>query len=137
MSLRQAWEDIRQLPQRQRIALLFSLRDVNGREILSFLPLTRTATIPEVAEALQIPVMKLASLWGELPLDDAAIGNLLGASRQQVIKLRRLARETLRRSSKRREQAVPGRSRQNVDADSASSKVGHDLTTKLSETTSR
>ena len=95
------------------------------------------ATIPEIAEALQIPVMKLANLWGELPIDDAAIGNLLGASRHQVIKLRRLARERLRRGSKRREQFVPGRSHQNVDADSASSKAGHDLTTKVRETTSR
>jgi hypothetical protein len=137
MSLQQVWEDIRQLPQQQRTALLFSLRDVNGREILSFLPLTRTATISEIADALHIPVMKLASVWGDLPLDDAAIGNLLGATRQQVIKLRRLAREKLRRSSKRREQAAPGRSHQNVDADSASSKPGQKLTTKVGETTSR
>jgi DNA-directed RNA polymerase specialized sigma24 family protein len=85
MSLRQIWDDIGRLPQRQRTALLFSLRDVHGREILSLLPLTRTATMKEIADAVQLPLPDLAVLWGELPLDDLTIGKLLGASPQQVI----------------------------------------------------
>jgi RNA polymerase sigma factor (sigma-70 family) len=134
MSLRQLWDDVRQLPPRQRTALLLSLRDLHGRELLSFLPYTRTATIAQIAEALQIPAARLAGLWKDLPLDDVTIGQLLGASRQQVIKLRRLARERLRRSSKRREQRVTVRPGQNVDAEPPSSKSGLDLTTKLGRT---
>ena len=137
MSLRQLWDDIRELPQRQRTALLFSLRDVQGREILSLLPLTRTASMKDIADALDVSLIDLAALWGELPLDDVAIGKLVGASRQQVIKLRRLAREKLRRSSKRRELSVTPRSHQNVTPRSPSSNTGHDVNTKLGGTTSR
>lgn len=129
MSLRQLWDDVRRLPARQRTALLLSLRDSHGGELLSFLPHTRTATISQIAEALQIPAARLAGLWKDLPLDDATIGQLLGASRQQVIKLRRLARERLRRSARRREQTVNVRPRQKVDAESPSS-----MTTKLGRT---
>jgi RNA polymerase sigma factor (sigma-70 family) len=137
MSLRQMWDDVRQLPPRQRTALLLSLRDLQGRELLSFLPYTRTATIAQIAETLGMSAATLADLWKDLPLDDVTIGQLLGASRQQVIKLRRLARERLRRSSKRREQTVTVRPRQNVDAESPSSESGLDLATKLGRTTAR
>jgi DNA-directed RNA polymerase specialized sigma24 family protein len=137
MSLRQLWDDIRALPQRQRTALLFSLRDVHGQEILSLLPVTRTATLKEISEALQMPLTDLASLWAKLPLDDVAIGKLVGASRQQVIKLRRLAREKLHRVAKRREKTVTSRAPQNVKADSASAEIGQEVRTTLGGTTLR
>jgi RNA polymerase sigma factor (sigma-70 family) len=136
MSLRQLWADIRELPLRQRVALLLSLRDNQGREILSLLPHTRISTIAEIAELLQIPLPKLAELWTALPLDDSTIGQLLGASKQQVIKLRRLARERLWRSSKRREQTTTIQGRQNVVPESASSKAVL-ATTRLGGTTGR
>jgi len=128
MSLRELWDDIQQLPFRQRVALLLSLRDTQGREILSLLPRARISTIAEIAAALQIPLPKLAELWSALPLDDATIGQLLGASTQQVIKLRRLARERLLRSSKRREQPMTIRGNQNVAPQSPSSKEVHGTT---------
>ena len=37
--------------------------------------------------------------WPELPFDDNTIAALLGATRQQVINLRKCARERLRRRS--------------------------------------
>jgi RNA polymerase sigma factor (sigma-70 family) len=114
-SLHQLWDDIRQLSPRQRTALLLNLRDAHGREILSLLPQTRTATIAEIAATLQIPITELAKLWRELPLNDVMIGERLAASRQQVIKLRRLARERLRRMATRREQVVDRRQTPSAD----------------------
>jgi DNA-directed RNA polymerase specialized sigma24 family protein len=104
VSLRQLWEDVQQLAPKQRAALLLNLRDVHGRECLSLLPLTRTATIPEIAKAVEMPLERFQALWKNLPLSDVAIGELLDASGRQVIKMRRLARERLRRMEKSRGQ---------------------------------
>lgn len=102
LSLRELWSDVRQLAPKQRAALLLNLRDAHGRECLSLLPLTRTATIAEIAEAVEMPPERFAALWNELPLSDAAIAEALQATPRQVIKLRRLARERLRRMQKNR-----------------------------------
>lgn len=103
-SVRELWNDVRRLVVRQRIALLLNLRDPNGNECLSLLPLTRTATMAEIAAALEMPPETLATLWNDLPLSDARIAELLQATGRQVIKLRRLARERLRRMQKSREE---------------------------------
>lgn len=102
MTLRQLWDDVRRLALKQRIALLLNLRDVHGRECLTLLPLTRTATIAEIADAVGMQPEAFATLWNRLPLSDAAIGDLLEVTPRQVIKLRRLARERLRRMAKSR-----------------------------------
>jgi DNA-directed RNA polymerase specialized sigma24 family protein len=99
-SVRELWDDVRRLVVRQRVALLLNLRDPNGNECLSLLPLTRTATMAEIAAALEMPPEALAALWNDLPLSDARIAELLHATGRQVIKLRRLARERLRRMQK-------------------------------------
>jgi DNA-directed RNA polymerase specialized sigma24 family protein len=101
VSLRQLWDDVRKLAWKQRVALLLNLRDAHGRECLSLLPLTRTATIAQIAEVVGMPAERFAMLWNDLPLTDAAIGKLLEATPRQVIKLRRLARERLRRMARR------------------------------------
>lgn len=103
LSLRQLWQDVGALSPKQRAALLLNLRDTQGREIVSLLQDTGTATIAEVAERAGIPLDRFAALWDALPLSDAAIGDLIGASARQVIKLRSLARERLRRMAARRD----------------------------------
>lgn len=106
-SLQALWRDVQQLAPRQRAALLLNLRDAHGRECLSLLPLTRTATIAQIAAAVEMPAERFAALWNDLPLSDAAIAELLGMTPRQIIKLRRLARERLRRMEKnRRDQNV-------------------------------
>ncbi|MFI5179332.1 MAG: hypothetical protein ACHQO8_12240, partial [Vicinamibacterales bacterium] len=60
-------------------------------------PLTGIATIRQIAEVLDIPALDLAALWSELPLDDTRIGARLKLTRQQVINLRKSARERLSR----------------------------------------
>lgn len=123
MSLVRLWADVRRLSPRQRMALLLNLRDVHGRECLSLLPLTRTATIAEIAAALGIPLRKFAVLWNELPLSDAVIAEMIDATPRQVIKLRRLARERLRRMASR--QIEPTRERgQNLQPELHSSSTG-------------
>lgn len=105
LSLRQLWADIGELSPRQRAALLLNLRDAAGRESLSLLVHTGTASIAEIADAVEIPRKEFEALWTQLPLADTAIGQLLGATGRQVIKLRRLARERLRRMNEKRERA--------------------------------
>jgi RNA polymerase sigma factor (sigma-70 family) len=91
------WREICELPRRQRVALLLNFRDDRGQELASLLPYTRTATIEEIAGALEFPLAEFLELWNKLPLDDIAISQLLNATRQQVINLRKCARQRLQR----------------------------------------
>lgn len=95
--LRRLWEEICRLPARQRAALLLNLRDEQGAGILAFFPLTGAASMRNIAEALGMAAQEFARLWQELPLDDLRIAQRLGISRQQVINLRKAARERLAR----------------------------------------
>ena len=91
------WSEICILPRRQRVALLLNLRNPQGINIITLLPVTGIATFEEIARALEIPVGEFETLWTDLPLDDLSIANYLGATRQQVINLRKTARERLLR----------------------------------------
>jgi RNA polymerase sigma factor (sigma-70 family) len=89
------WAEVGQLPLRQRVALLLHLRDARGAGVLWLLPLVGIATIRQVARLLDITDLDMAGLWGRLPLDDHAIADRLGCTRQQVINLRMSARKRL------------------------------------------
>jgi hypothetical protein len=89
------WQEILQLPVRQRIALLLNLRDADGSGILWLFPVTGVASIRKIAAALEFNDMELAELWNRLPLDDLTIAGRLGCTRQQVINLRNSARKRL------------------------------------------
>lgn len=91
------WREVCELPGRQRLALLLNFKDARGQDLVSLLPYTRTATIEQIAEAIDLPLEEFLRLWNKLPLDDATIASLLGATRQQVINLRKSARERLER----------------------------------------
>lgn len=91
------WKEICQLPQRQRVALLLNLRDAQTRDALILFTLTGITSLRRIAEVIEMPAEQLAPLWNNLPLEDAAIGTLLGITRQQVINLRKSARERLAR----------------------------------------
>jgi hypothetical protein len=85
------WSEIRELPVRQRQALLLNLKD----EGLSLFLATGTASLRGVAEALEMPVETLAGLWNDLPLSDIEVALRMGCTRQQVINLRMSARKRL------------------------------------------
>jgi len=90
------WEEIRQLNRPQRVALLLNLRDEGGPATDLF-PLLGVATVEAIAETLELTPDQFAPLWRELPIEDRDIASLLGVSRQQVINLRKAARERLAR----------------------------------------
>jgi RNA polymerase sigma factor (sigma-70 family) len=96
-SLTLLWEEIRQLPARQAAALMLNLRDEQGRNAVALLPLTGIATMREIARTIGMPAERFAEIWSSLPLEDTAIAEILGVTRQQVINLRKSARERLTR----------------------------------------
>jgi DNA-directed RNA polymerase specialized sigma24 family protein len=91
------WSEIRELPPRQRAALLLNLRDADGRGMIGLFPITEIATVAALAQALEMPEARLQELWDSLPRDDEWIAGLLGVTRRQVINLRKCARERLAR----------------------------------------
>jgi hypothetical protein len=58
---------------------------------------TGIAGIRAIAEMLSVPAEEFAAMWGKLPLDDLAIAQRLGVTRQQVINLRQAGRKRLGR----------------------------------------
>jgi RNA polymerase sigma factor (sigma-70 family) len=94
-NLERLWKEICQLPVRQRFALIMNLRDAQGADLASVLPLTGVCTFRELAQSLDLDPERLAELFRDLPLDDATIASHLGVTRQQVINLRKSARERL------------------------------------------
>jgi len=98
--LQKLWTEIRELPLRQRAALLLNLRDAQGRGVIAMFPLTSVANVPQLAAALEIPLEQFAAVWNELPWEDASIALHLGVTRQQVVNLRKCARERLARRMK-------------------------------------
>jgi DNA-directed RNA polymerase specialized sigma24 family protein len=91
------WDEIRELRPRQRAALLLNLRDRSGQDMLPMLVLVGVTTLGAIADALDMPMEEFTELWDRLPLEDAMIATRLGITRQQVINLRKSARERLAR----------------------------------------
>jgi hypothetical protein len=98
--LRHIWKEIRDLPPKQRSALLLNLKDPSGQSVIALLPIVGIASLHEIAAALEMSDERLAELWNDLPLEDAVIASQLRVTRQQVINLRKSARERLARRMK-------------------------------------
>jgi hypothetical protein len=94
------WTEICQLPKRQRAALLLNLKDGQGCDCIALFPISGIASLRDIATVLEIPAQQFAEMWNELPLDDNNIASRLGITRQQVINLRKSARERLARRMK-------------------------------------
>jgi RNA polymerase sigma factor (sigma-70 family) len=95
--LSKLWGEIRELPPQQRTALLLNLRDSDGRNAMVQFVLAGIASAGEIAAALDLPAERLREIWNDLPMDDRHIAEMLGRTRQQVINLRKSARERLSR----------------------------------------
>jgi DNA-directed RNA polymerase specialized sigma24 family protein len=91
------WQEVQALRPAQRAALLLNLRDIDGSNALALLVILEIATFDEIATALELTPRRLGELWSGLPMDDLTIASLYGLKRQQVINLRRAARERLTR----------------------------------------
>jgi len=97
----QVWREVCQLPVLQRAALLLNLRGSTDGGVISFLPFLGVASKEELARLLEMPYEDFQKLWSELPLDDSRIAQMFGITRQQVINLRKTARERLVRRTRR------------------------------------
>ena len=95
--LAELWAQIGDLPQAQRVALILNLRAGPATPAAALLPLTGVASIADIARTLGYSAGELAGIWNQLPLEDLAIAERLGVTRQQVINLRKSARERLTR----------------------------------------
>jgi hypothetical protein len=93
--LERVWTEVQLLPLRQRVALLLHARDASGESVVRLLAATIGVGFDELVQALGLTADALAGLWDALPLDDTSIASRLGVERQQVINLRRAARERL------------------------------------------
>jgi hypothetical protein len=93
--LTELWAQIRELPRAQRVALVLNLRANDSAPAAALLPITGVASVRTIAETLEFGAEQFAELWKSLPLEDLAIAELLGVTRQQVINLRKSARERL------------------------------------------
>lgn len=89
------WQQAGQLPPRQRAAYLLHTHTVFEWEAAGI------ASVGEVAIRLGLSPLRGAELWSRLPLDDLTIAQMLACTRQQVINLRRVARDTLGRARER------------------------------------
>jgi hypothetical protein len=97
VNIARLWAEIGLLPPRQRAALLLHSRDNQGTSVIVLLPRIGIATIRTIAATLEMTAEELASLWNDLPLDDTRIADKLDVTRQQVINLRKSARQRLAR----------------------------------------
>jgi DNA-directed RNA polymerase specialized sigma24 family protein len=97
MYLAALWQEICELRPLQRAALLLNLHDATGQDMLPLFVLVDVARFSEIAGSLDMTKEELADLWDDLPLDDATIAQKMGLTRQQVINLRKSARERLAR----------------------------------------
>jgi predicted DNA-binding protein (UPF0251 family) len=93
--LRLIWDAICTLSKPQQKAMLFGMRVVQGRSALVLFQLTGRASLPQLAVALELSVEELEAMSEQLPLKDVEIAARLGITRQQVINLRKSARERL------------------------------------------
>lgn len=93
--LKRLWEEICELPVRQRLALLLNLKDEYGNSQVEMLPFTGVATMRQIARVLGMSDEEFAELWNKLPMEDAQIAERLKLTRQQIINLRKAARQRL------------------------------------------
>jgi len=100
-SLQRLWSEIVALPFRQRLALLLNARDAAGDSVLRLLVAERFVTKRELAASLELSEAELDALWNGVPLIDAVIAERLQVTRQQVINLRKAARDRLARRMER------------------------------------
>lgn len=91
------WDEIRRLRPMQRTALLLQMRDREGTSAVALMLLIGIASREEIADAAGLTAERFSAIQDALPLDDLAIGAMLGVTRQQVINLRKSARERLAR----------------------------------------
>jgi hypothetical protein len=91
------WKEICQLPIKQRLAVLLNLRDKSNNDALILFTMIGVTNLGQIAQVLDFQLNAFAELWNQLPLDDNKIAQSMGITRQQVINLRKSAKQRLLR----------------------------------------
>jgi hypothetical protein len=91
------WAEIVELPLLQRRALLLGRGFVDDEAVAVVLAALGVAGPRRLAEVLEMPLAELLTQWNALPVADASLAARLGLTRQQVINLRKSARDRLAR----------------------------------------
>jgi len=94
------WNEIVQLPVRQRVAVLLAARDDGHSSVILIFSEICIASIREIAQAVGMSANEFAQTLPKLPLDDNAIGKHLGVDRRRVMTYRLSARRRLVRRMK-------------------------------------
>lgn len=95
MYLERLWDEILRMSPSHCAALLLNLKDARGACAIELFLVTGVASFEQLAAALGQTEEWLATIWNRLPVDDLTIAEHLGLSRQQVINLRKSARQRL------------------------------------------
>jgi DNA-directed RNA polymerase specialized sigma24 family protein len=95
MYLERLWTEISLMSPGHCAALLLNLKDAHGASAIELFLITGVASFKQLADALGRTEEWLATIWNHLPVDDLTIAEHLGVSRQQVINLRKSARQRL------------------------------------------
>lgn len=95
--LSKLWSEILELPERQRAVILLNLRDDKGRGVIDLWIVVGIAGPKQISAAIGMTEENFAAVWNHLPFEDNRIAEILGLTRQQVINLRKSARERLAR----------------------------------------
>jgi DNA-directed RNA polymerase specialized sigma24 family protein len=93
--LERLWVEISRMSQSHCAALLLNLKDAHGACAIDLFLITGVASFKQLADALGQTEEWLATIWNHLPVDDLTIAEHLGLNRQQVINLRKSARQRL------------------------------------------
>jgi hypothetical protein len=97
MYLKRLWGEISRMSPGHCAALLLNLKDARGACAIELFLITGVTSFEQLAAALGQTEEWLATIWNRLPVDDLTIAEHLGLSRQQVINLRKSARQRLAR----------------------------------------
>lgn len=93
--LERLWVEISRMSPCHCAALLLNLKDAHGACAIELFLITGVTSFKHLADVLGQTEEWLASIWNRLPVDDLTIAQHLGLSRQQVINLRKSARQRL------------------------------------------
>jgi hypothetical protein len=91
------WAEIVELPLRQRQALLLGRGFEDDEAVAVVLAGLGVVGPRRIAATVAMPLPELLDRWNELPLPDSSLARELGLTRQQVINLRKSARDRLAR----------------------------------------
>lgn len=100
MYLEKLWGEISRMDTGHCAALLLNLKDSQGACAIELFLITGVTSFKQLADAIGQTEEWLATIWNRLPVDDLTIAAHLGVGRQQVINLRKLARQRLAKRMK-------------------------------------